>query len=123
MSRALKEDDVLKLSKLYEAEFNQPDLHDRILVFDVVASLSLGDATPDDEESNEINQKEGSDTPDERESMAEKIEGNDASRDNQNEAGSHDCKDISKYENGLYYLKLVVGDISKKYRYSRYYGF
>ena len=38
MSRALKKDDLLQLSKLYEAEFNQPDLHDRVLVFDVVAS-------------------------------------------------------------------------------------
>ena len=38
MSRALKQDDLLQLSKLYEAEFNQPDLHDRVLVFDVVAS-------------------------------------------------------------------------------------
>mgnify|MGYP002804610904 CR=1 FL=1 len=37
MSRALKQDDLVKLSKLYEAEFNKPDLHDRILVLDVVA--------------------------------------------------------------------------------------
>ena len=38
MSRALKQDDVLELSKLYEAEFNKPDVHDRVLIFDVVAS-------------------------------------------------------------------------------------
>ena len=37
MSRALKHDDLLGLSKLYESEFNKPDLHDRILIFDVVA--------------------------------------------------------------------------------------
>ena len=42
MSRALKQDDLLQLSKLYEAEFNQPDLHDRVLVFDVVASQVEG---------------------------------------------------------------------------------
>ena len=35
---SLKSQDVLELSKLYEAEFNQPDLHDRVLIFDVVAS-------------------------------------------------------------------------------------
>ncbi len=38
MSRALKQDDVLELSKLFEAEFNQPGLHDKVLIFDVVAS-------------------------------------------------------------------------------------
>ena len=36
MSCALGQDDVLEFSKLFEAEFNQPDLHDRVLVFDVV---------------------------------------------------------------------------------------
>ena len=43
---SLKQDDLLQLSKLYEAEFNQPDLHDRVLVFDVVASQleSVSDA-------------------------------------------------------------------------------
>jgi hypothetical protein len=40
MSRALKQNDVLELSKLYEAEFNRPDLHDRVLVFDVVGKAS-----------------------------------------------------------------------------------
>jgi hypothetical protein len=38
MSRALKPADERELSKLYEAEFNKPDLHDRVLIFDVVAS-------------------------------------------------------------------------------------
>ena len=37
MNRALKHDDLLGLSKLYESEFNKPDLHDRVLTFDVVA--------------------------------------------------------------------------------------
>ena len=37
MIRALKQDDILELSKLYESEFNKPHLHDRVLIFDVVA--------------------------------------------------------------------------------------
>ena len=41
MSRALKQEDERELSKLYESEFNKPDLHDRILIFDVVASSRL----------------------------------------------------------------------------------
>ena len=42
--RGLKPNDVLELSRLYEAEFNQPDLHDRVLVFDVVASCLRRDS-------------------------------------------------------------------------------
>ena len=41
MTRALKQDDVLEVSKLFEAEFNQPDLHDRVLIFDVVVPRSF----------------------------------------------------------------------------------
>ena len=41
MARALKQDDVLEVSKLFEAEFNQPDLHDRVLIFDVVVPRSF----------------------------------------------------------------------------------
>ena len=40
--RALKLYDIIDLSKLYEAEFNKADLHDRILIFDVVASPPTG---------------------------------------------------------------------------------
>ena len=36
MSRALRAGDVLELSKIYEAEFNKAELHDRVLVFDVI---------------------------------------------------------------------------------------
>ena len=53
MSRALKQDDLLKLSKLYKAEFNQPDLHDRVLVFDVVASQVEGVCDADVDETSE----------------------------------------------------------------------
>ena len=45
MSTALKNDDLVRLSKLYEAEFNKPDLHDRVLIFDVVASPTFADAS------------------------------------------------------------------------------
>ena len=40
-SRALKQEDERELSKLYESEFNKPDLHDRILIFDAVATRRL----------------------------------------------------------------------------------
>ena len=36
MSRALRPDDVLELSRIYEPEYNKPELHDRVLVFDVM---------------------------------------------------------------------------------------
>ena len=48
---SLKSKDVLELSKLYEAEFNQPDLHDRILIFDVVTSWPRRPSDADVEES------------------------------------------------------------------------
>ena len=116
MSRALKENDVLEMLKLYEAEFNRPDVHDRILVFDVVAFLSLGDAIPDDKKpkgsdekksnkttvasvTNGIDDKDAS-TDDKNES--EEIEKNDASENDEKETGHHDCEGIPKYENGLY---------------------
>ena len=38
ISRALRQNDVLELSKLFEAEFNQPDMHDRVLMLDVMSS-------------------------------------------------------------------------------------
>ena len=36
MSCDLKLDDLLELSKVYAAEYNMPELHDRVLVFDVM---------------------------------------------------------------------------------------
>ena len=38
ISRALRQNDVLELSKLFEDEFNQPDMHDRVLMLDVMDS-------------------------------------------------------------------------------------
>ena len=49
MARALKQDDVLEVSKLFEAEFNQPDLHDRVLIFDVVVPRSFSPVSVEDE--------------------------------------------------------------------------
>ena len=48
MARALKQDDVLEVSKLFEAEFNQPDLHDRVLIFDVVVPRSFSSVSVED---------------------------------------------------------------------------
>ena len=50
MARALKQDDVLEVSKLFEAEFNQPDLHDRVLIFDVVAPRSYSSVSVEEDE-------------------------------------------------------------------------
>jgi hypothetical protein len=50
MSSALKQDDERELLKFYEAEFNQPDLHDRVLIFDVVASWPLNVLNVDENE-------------------------------------------------------------------------
>ena len=55
MARALKQEDVLEVSKLFEAEFNQPDLHDRVLIFDVVVprTFSVEDSVEDERHKNE----------------------------------------------------------------------
>ena len=50
MARALKQDDVLEVSKLFEAEFNQPDLHDRVLIFDVVVPQSFSSVSVEEAE-------------------------------------------------------------------------
>ena len=50
MARALKQDDVLEVSKLFEAEFNQPDLHDRVLIFDVVVPRSFSSVNVEEDE-------------------------------------------------------------------------
>ena len=54
--RELRLSDVVEISKLFEAEYNRPNLHDRVLIFDVVASplrrLSVG--TVKESEKNEV---------------------------------------------------------------------
>ena len=53
LTRELKLSDVVEISKLFEAEYNQPNLHDRVLIFDVVASqprrLSIGNVKESEE--------------------------------------------------------------------------
>ena len=63
MIRALKHDDLLGLSKLYESEFNKPDLHDRVLILDVVAlrTFSGARAEVNVSDENEAIKNEGSD--------------------------------------------------------------
>ena len=50
MARALKQDDVLEVSKLFEEEFNKPDLHDRVLIFDVVVPRSFSSVNAEDDQ-------------------------------------------------------------------------
>ena len=53
---------MLEVSKLFEAEFNQPDLHDRVLIFDVVVPRSFSSATVEEDERHENETaKEGED--------------------------------------------------------------
>ena len=58
MSRAFKEDHLLEVLKLFGEEFNKPDLHDRVLVFDVVfprrkSSVTATDSK--DDQQDEVN--------------------------------------------------------------------
>ena len=50
MAQALKQDDALEVSKLFEEEFNKPDLHDRVLIFDVVVPRSFGSVNAEEDE-------------------------------------------------------------------------
>jgi hypothetical protein len=88
MSRALKQDDVLELSKLYEAEFNKPDMHDRVLIFDVVASWPrrLENEGIKNETSNQS--EDGSDG---ETAEIENVE-NSVNTSDENETESHDCE-------------------------------
>ena len=88
MSRALKLNDLQDLSKMYEAEFNNPDLHDRILIFDVVASE---------------NASNGNDSTDESDGETSETEKNEVLND-QKKTGIEDCENALKYENGKLYL-------------------
>ena len=90
MSRALKQEDERGLSKLYESEFNKPDLHDRILIFDVVASQTFSGASV------ELN------VGDENRKIEDKaIEGMDINKStsDENESKIQDCEIASKHAN------------------------
>ena len=105
MSRALKHDDLLGLSKLYESEFNKPDLHDRILVFDVVATQRFSD------ESVEENVSDENKEPDNEATQASKESDDEATRtdemgmstSDEKEPQNEDCEIASKYTNSEYY--------------------
>ena len=88
MSRALKQDAERELSRLFEAEFNQPDMHDRVLIFDVVASWSrrLEDKGIKNEDSSQS--EDGSD------SETAEIENDEKSvnTSDENEIESHVCE-------------------------------
>ena len=111
LSRELRLNDVLELSKLYEAEFNQPELHDRVLVFDVVASCLRRDS--EDSEVN-IEENEGSEnqtskqSEDGRHGETAEIESEETGMNvsDKNETETHNCEIASKYANGCH----VVSD-------------
>ena len=99
MSRALKQEDERELSKLYEAEFNQPDLHDRVLVFDVVAlwPYSVSDVDEENETSEACGQsKDGDDA----ETIEISNEATDVNAGNENKDESQDCNIDIKDANG-----------------------
>ena len=97
MSRAVKLNDVLDLLKLFEAEFNKPDLHDRVLIFDVVASR------PENAGENERNENEArsqsKDRSDDETAKAEHEEIG-VNANDESETESDDCEIASKYVNG-----------------------
>ena len=74
MSQALKQDDILELSKLYESEFNKPDLHDRVLIFDVTASCRFSGATTEENVSDENEEIENDSSEEESDGEATKTE-------------------------------------------------
>jgi hypothetical protein len=88
MSRALKQDDERELSRLFEAEFNKPDMHDRVLIFDVVASW------PRRFENEGIKNEASNQSEDGSDGETVEIENGEKSvntRD-ENETESHDCE-------------------------------
>ena len=107
MSRAVKLNDVLELLKLFEAEFNKPDLHDRVLIFDVVASwprrLSVENAGENERNENGASSqnKDGSDgeTKDGSDGETENVEIG-VNANDESETESDDCEIASKYVNG-----------------------
>ena len=109
MSRALKQEDERELSKLYEAEFNQPDLHDRVLVFDVFASWphSVSDVDEKNETSEACGQIQSEDEGDAETIEISNEETNmNGSIHNEHKAGSQDCKSDIKDANGDQQIKI-----------------
>ncbi|XP_028417166.1 uncharacterized protein LOC114541445 [Dendronephthya gigantea] len=92
---------ALGLSKLFEREFNQPDLHDRVLVFDVVASkkheLSTSNVIGNKSSENDV-VFQNSAGEDQREpgNQSGKVD----NTSDENETGVHGCKILPMYANG-----------------------
>jgi hypothetical protein len=105
MSRALKQADERKLSKLYETEFNKPDLHDRVLIFDVVASWPCSLESENEGIKNEATQASNQRIQSEDGSSETVGIGNWTSV-NTNDENETQSKIASKYANGEYY-KLI----------------
>ncbi|XP_028417153.1 uncharacterized protein LOC114541433 [Dendronephthya gigantea] len=95
---------ALGLSKLYEREFNQPDLHDKVLVFDVVASnkhdLSKENVRENKSNMNEIIENEEGENQWERASRNGKVNNEGINTDDENETKVYNCEMSSKYANG-----------------------
>ena len=102
LSRELKMNDVLELSKLYEAEFNKPDLHDRVLVFDVVASCLRRDSDVNIEENEGSENQTSKQSEDGRHGETAEIESEETGMNvsDENETETHNCEIASKYANG-----------------------
>ena len=88
MSRALKQEDERELLKLYESEFNKPDLHDRVLIFDVVAlrrfsgaSFEVNVADENEETKNEASDEESGYEATKTENAETSVNTSDASQD------------------------------------------
>ena len=68
LTSELKPSDVAEISRLFEAEYNQPNLHDRVLIFDVVASpprrLSVGNGKENENKVCDQNEDHTDDTTD-----------------------------------------------------------
>ncbi len=108
MSRALKREDERELSRLYEAEFNQSDLHDRVLIFDVVASWPRrhSEVNAEENEKNEASDQSEDANDGEAAEIENEETGMNGNRDtgmnpanDENESGSQDCEIASKYAN------------------------
>ena len=91
MSRALKQEDILELSRLFEQQFNQADLHDRVLMFDVVLPQSFRSVSveEDDRHKNKIIAQSEDGEKDEIEKLETSMNINDESKTESNEETSY----------------------------------
>ncbi|CAB4027290.1 BTB POZ domain-containing POB1 [Paramuricea clavata] len=124
--RAVKLNDVLELLKSYEAEFNKPDLHDRVLIFDVVASrprrLSVANAEENERNENgasnqnkdgsDSETKDGSDGETAKTENVEDVEIG-VNTNDESETESDDCEIASNYVNGSQQIENKLSNESQ----------